>query len=85
MPWDFSYWSEKYQKEHYELDEELLKPYFQLEAVQAAVDAAKAAGKYAHGAAYFFYDDVTFYQKWWPFAWLAIFGVFLVDSFTLLN
>ena len=37
MPWDFSYWSEKYQKEHYELDEELLKPYFQLEAVQAAV------------------------------------------------
>ncbi|MBR5019129.1 MAG: M3 family metallopeptidase [Bacteroidales bacterium] len=37
MPWDFSYWSEKYQKEHYELDEELLKPYFPLEAVQAAV------------------------------------------------
>ena len=37
MPWDFSYWSEKYQKEHYALDEELLKPYFQLEAVQAAV------------------------------------------------
>ena len=35
-------------------------------------------GKYARGAAYFFYDDVTFYQKWWPFAWLAIFGVFLV-------
>ena len=37
MPWDFSYWSEKYRKEHYELDEELLKPYFRLEAVQAAV------------------------------------------------
>ena len=37
MPWDFSYWSEKYQKEHYELDEALLKPYFRLEAVQAAV------------------------------------------------
>ncbi len=41
-------------------------------------EAAEAAGKYARGAAYFFYDDVTFYQKWWPFAWLAIFGVFLV-------
>ena len=41
-------------------------------------DAAKAAGKYGHCAPYFFYDDVTFYQKWWPFAWLAIFGVFLV-------
>ena len=37
MPWDFSYWSEKYQKEHYELDEALLKPYFRLEAVQSAV------------------------------------------------
>jgi len=37
MPWDFSYWSEKYQKEHYALDDELLKPYFRLEAVQEAV------------------------------------------------
>ncbi len=37
MPWDFSYWSEKLQKERYELDDELLKPYFRLDAVQAAV------------------------------------------------
>ena len=37
MPWDFSYWSEKYRKERYDLDDALLKPYFQLEAVQAAV------------------------------------------------
>ena len=37
MPWDFSYWSEKYQKEHYDLDDELLKPYFRLESVRAAV------------------------------------------------
>ena len=37
MPWDFSYWSEKYRKEHYALDDELLKPFFQLENVQAAV------------------------------------------------
>ena len=39
MPWDFSYWSEKYQKEHYALDDELLKPYFRLEAMQEAVFA----------------------------------------------
>ena len=37
MPWDFSYWSEQYRKERYALDEELLKPYFRLEAVQAAI------------------------------------------------
>ena len=37
MPWDFSYWSEKYRKERFDLDDALLKPYFQLEAVQAAV------------------------------------------------
>lgn len=40
--------------------------------------AAKAAGKYAHGAPFFFYDDVYFYQKWWPIAWLVIFGAGLV-------
>ena len=37
MPWDFSYWSEKYRKERFELDDEILKPYFPLEAVQKAV------------------------------------------------
>jgi len=37
MPWDFSYWSEKYRKEHFDLDDELLKPYFPLDAVQQAV------------------------------------------------
>ena len=29
--WDFSYWSEKYQNEFYSVNEEQLKPYFQLE------------------------------------------------------
>ena len=37
MPWDVSFWSEKLQKERYSLDDELLKPYFRLDAVQAAV------------------------------------------------
>ena len=31
MPWDFSYWSEKYKAANYDLDDSMLKPYFQLE------------------------------------------------------
>jgi len=37
MPWDFSYWSEKYQDEKYSINTELLKPYFELSSVQAAI------------------------------------------------
>lgn len=37
MPWDFSYYSEKYKSEKYSLNDELLKPYFNLESVQQAV------------------------------------------------
>ena len=37
MPWDFAYWSEKYRDEAYSLNDELLKPYFRLDSVQAAV------------------------------------------------
>ncbi len=37
MPWDFSFWSEKYKNATYSLNEELLKPYFKLENVIAAI------------------------------------------------
>ncbi|MBP9987236.1 MAG: M3 family metallopeptidase [Bacteroidales bacterium] len=37
MPWDFSYWSEKLQEEKYSLNEEMLKPYFELGNVRKAV------------------------------------------------
>lgn len=37
MPWDFSYWSEKYKKEKYDLSDELLKPYFELSSVRKAL------------------------------------------------
>ncbi|MEF9985893.1 MAG: M3 family metallopeptidase [Bacteroidales bacterium] len=39
MPWDFSFWSEKLKKEKYDLNDEMLKPYFKLENVQQAVFA----------------------------------------------
>ena len=37
MPWDFSFYSEKLKKEKYSLNDEILKPYFKLENVKAAV------------------------------------------------
>jgi len=37
MPWDFSYYSEKYKNEKYSLNDEILKPYFKLENVEKAV------------------------------------------------
>lgn len=39
MPWDFSFWAEKLKKERYDLNDELLKPYFKLESVKAGVFA----------------------------------------------
>lgn len=39
MPWDFSYYSEKYKNEKYAISDELLKPYFKLENVQQAIFA----------------------------------------------
>ena len=37
MPWDFSYYSEKLKNEKYSINEELTKPYFKLENVQAGI------------------------------------------------
>lgn len=37
MPWDFSYWAEKYREKKYAFNDDLLKPYFKLENVQKAV------------------------------------------------
>ena len=39
--WDFSYYSEKLKQKEYEIDDEILKPYFQLEdVIQGAFDVA---------------------------------------------
>ena len=37
MPWDFSYYSEKLKNEKYNLDEEALRPYFELDNVKRGV------------------------------------------------
>lgn len=37
MPWDFAYWSEKYKEQKYALNDELLKPYLELDNVVKGV------------------------------------------------
>ncbi len=58
--WDFSYWSEKYKNEHYDFDENALKPYFELDSCVNAVFAL--AGK-LYGLQFEKRDDLPVYHK----------------------
>lgn len=58
--WDFSYWSEKYKNEHYDFDENSLKPYFELDScVNAVFDLA---GK-LYGLQFSERSDLPVYHK----------------------
>lgn len=37
MPWDWSYYTEKYKAEHYKIDNEMTRPYFKLENIQKGI------------------------------------------------
>ena len=60
MPWDFSYWSERLQKAEYSLDEELLKPYFQLEN---CIDAVFGLATTLYGITFHELDNVPVYHE----------------------
>ena len=60
MPWDFSYWSERLQKAEYSLDEELLKPYFQLEN---CIDAVYGLATRLYGITFHELDNVPVYHE----------------------
>ena len=60
MPWDFSYWSERLQKEQYSLNEELLKPYFQLEN---CIDAVYGLATRLYGITFHELKDVPVYHE----------------------
>ena len=60
MPWDFSYWSERLQKEQYSLNEELLKPYFQLEN---CIDAVFGLATTLYGITFQELDNVPVYHE----------------------
>ena len=60
MPWDFSFWSERLQKEQYSLNEELLKPYFQLEN---CIDAVYGLATRLYGITFHELDNVPVYHE----------------------
>ena len=60
MPWDFSYWSEKLRTEKYAVNDELLKPYFQLEAVR---DAIFGLARTLYGITFTRREDIPVYHQ----------------------
>ncbi len=58
--WDFSYWSEKFREARYDLNEEQLKPYFQLES---CIDAAFSLANRLYGLTFTEIHDVPVYHK----------------------
>jgi len=60
MPWDFSYWSERYQEAEYALNEEQLKPYFQLES---CIDAVFSLANRLYGITFHELDNVPVYHE----------------------
>lgn len=60
MPWDFSFWSERYQEAEYSINEELLKPYFRLES---CIDAVFGLANRLYGINFRELDDVPVYHE----------------------
>ena len=60
MPWDFSFWSEKYQQAEYSLSAEALKPYFQLES---CIDAVFGLATRLYGITFKKLDNVPVYHE----------------------
>lgn len=60
MPWDFTYWSERYQEAEYSLNEEQLKPYFQLEN---CIDAVFSLANRLYGITFHELDNVPVYHE----------------------
>lgn len=60
MPWDFSYWAEKYRQMKFFIDEEALKPYFSLEA---CLEAVLGLAKKLYGLDFVLRNDIPVYHK----------------------
>ncbi len=60
QPWDFSYWSERLRNERYDLSDEQLKPYFQLEN---CIDAVFGLATKLYGLRFEERPDIPGYHK----------------------
>ena len=60
MPWDFSFWSERYQEAEYSLNAEELKPYFRLES---CIDAVFSLANRLYGLEFVELDNVPVYHE----------------------
>lgn len=60
QPWDFSFWSEKYKDAEYSLNDEQLKPYFQLES---CIDAVLGLATKLYGLQFEEREDIPGYNK----------------------
>jgi peptidyl-dipeptidase Dcp len=60
MPWDFSFWSERYQEAEYSLNAEELKPYFRLES---CIDAVFDLANRLYGLEFTELDNVPVYHE----------------------
>ena len=60
MPWDFTFWSERYQEAEYSLNAEELKPYFRLEN---CIDAVFSLANRLYGLEFVELDNVSVYHE----------------------
>lgn len=60
MPWDFTFWSERYQEAEYSLNAEELKPYFRLEN---CIDAVFSLANRLYGLEFVELDNVPVYHE----------------------
>lgn len=58
--WDWSYWAERYKEEHYELSDELLRPYFEL---GQAIDSVFSLATRLYGIRFQERQDIPVYHK----------------------
>lgn len=58
-PWDWSYWAEQYKQKYYDLDDEMLRPYFELSRV---IDAVFALATRLYGISFKERTDIPVYH-----------------------